>query len=87
MRVVVVIAQLVDAAKDFAQVDRFDGDAARLIEALRVAHRVEGRGTRADGADAQILQALDDAADGGEPGQVGGEFGEVSDSVCSVVSE
>jgi hypothetical protein len=32
-------------------------------DALGVAHRVEGRGTRADGADAQILQALHDAAD------------------------
>ena len=56
------------------QIDRLDGDAARLIEALRVAHGVEGRGTRADGADAQILQSLDDAANAGEPGQIGGEL-------------
>ena len=79
---------LVDAAEDLGEIDGLDGDAAGLEDALGVAHGVEGRGTRADGADAQILQALDDAADRGEPLQIGLELRRGRGvSVCSVVSE
>ena len=41
----------------------------------RVADGVEGGGARADGADAEVLQSAHDAADGGEPCEVGGELG------------
>ena len=51
-----------------------DRDAGGLKNALGVAHRVESGGTRADGADLEILEALHDAADGGEPLQVGLEL-------------
>jgi len=59
-----MVAHLIDAAEDFREVNGLDGDTAGLIKALGVADGVEGAGTRADGADAQILEALRDAADG-----------------------
>ena len=62
-----------DAAEDFGEVDGFDGDAAGFEQFLAVADGVERRGARADGADAEAAQAADDAADGGEPGEILGE--------------
>ena len=75
MRGVVVVLHVVDAAENFREVDGLDGDAVGFKDALGVADGVEGGGTRADGADAEILEALDDAADRGEPFEVGLEFG------------
>jgi len=40
----------------FGKVYRFNGDAGSLEDALGEANGVEGRGARADGADAQILR-------------------------------
>ena len=77
LRRVVGVFHVVDAAEDFREVDGLDGDAAGFEDALGVADGVEGRGTRADGADAEILEALDDAADRGEPFEVGLELGRV----------
>ena len=64
---VVVVFRFFDAAHDFGEVEGFDGDAGALQQLLRVADGVEGRGARADGAEADVAQAADDAADGGEP--------------------
>jgi hypothetical protein len=55
--------------------DGLDGDARGFEDAFGVAHGVEGRGARADGADAEILQALYDAADLRKPFEIGLEFG------------
>ncbi len=77
LRCVVGVLHAGDAAHDFAEVEGFDGDAAALQQFFRVADGVECGGTRADGADAEVLQAANDAADGGEPGEVGGELGRV----------
>src|ERR1035438_9485133 len=59
-----------DAAENLREVDRFHADAAGFQQFLAVAHGVESRGTRADGADAQAAQAAHHAAYGGEPGEV-----------------
>ena len=67
----------VDAAHDLGEVERFDGDAGALQQLFGVADGVEGRGARADGAEADVLEAAHDAADGGEPGEVGLELGRV----------
>ena len=74
---VVVVFGLLDAAHDFGEVEGFDGDAGALEELLGVADGVEGGGTRADGAEANVAQAAHDAADGGEPLEVGLELGGV----------
>ena len=62
-----------DAAEDLGEVDGFHGDAAGFEQFLAVAHGVERRGARADGADADAAQTADHAADGGEPGEIFGE--------------
>ncbi len=66
----VVVLHAADAAEDFGEVEGFDGDAAGFEKFFAVADGVECRGTRADGADAEIAQAVDDAADGGEPVEI-----------------
>ncbi len=58
LRRVVGILHFVDAAEDLRQIDGLDRDAVGFKNALGVAHGIEGRGTRADGADAQILESL-----------------------------
>ena len=75
LRRIVGILQATDAPEDLGEIERLDGDAAGFKDALRVAHGIEGGGTRTDGADAQILEALHDAANGGEPLEVGLELG------------
>ena len=55
-RIVVLHAR--DAAEDFREIDRLDGDAVRFQNLLAVANGVERRGPRADRADAQPAQAV-----------------------------
>ena len=88
LHVRIVAGQLVDAAEDLRQVDRLDRDAVRFEQFLAVADGVEGRGPRADGADAQVAQPVDDAANARRttPGPAA-KSGESGASVCSVVSE
>ncbi len=62
LRRIVVVLHAIDAPEDLRQIDRLDRDAAGLKDALGVADGVEGRRTRANGADAQILQPLHNAA-------------------------
>ena len=66
--------QTADAAEDLGEVEGLDGDAVGFEQLLAVADGVEGRGTRADGADAELAQAVGDAADGGEPRDVADEL-------------
>ena len=56
--------------EDFGEVDGLDGDAGGFEQFLAVADGVEGGGTRADRADADAAQAVGDAADAGEPGEI-----------------
>ena len=70
LRGIVVVLHAVDAAQDLRQVDGLDRDAMLLQNFLAVAHRVERRRTRAEGADAHVAQALHHAADAREPLQV-----------------
>ena len=81
----VVVREPVDAAEDLREVDRLDGDAARLEDLLAVAHRLERRGPRADRADARRAQPAHHAADAGEPAR--GRARNVGESGCSVCSE
>ncbi len=67
LRVLIVVLHSVDAAQNFGEIERLDGDALRLQNLFAVTHGVEGRGTRADGADAQVPESVHYAADGGEP--------------------
>ena len=69
----IVVRQLLDPAEDFRQIERFDRDARSLEQLLAEAHRVERGRPGADGADARVLQAVDDAAGGGEAPQIGSE--------------
>ncbi len=86
LRGIVVVLHAIDAAEDFRQIDRLDRDAAGFEDALGIANRVERRGTRADRADAEILQALHDAADRREPLQVGLELRRRHGSPCAAWS-
>ncbi len=67
---VVRVLQPVDAAEDLGQIEGFYGDAGAFEQLLRIANGIEGGRTRANGADAQIAEAADDAADRCEPGEV-----------------
>ena len=58
-----------------------------LQDLLAVAHGVERRRPRADGADAHAAQSAHHAADAGEPLEVLAERSESGASVCRVVSE
>ena len=69
----VVVFQAGGSAHDFGEVERFDGDAVGFENFFAVTNGVEGGGTRADGANAKVLEAFDDAADGQEPLQILGE--------------
>ena len=66
----VVILHFGNAAEDFGEVEGLDGDAGVLENLLAIAHRIEGRGTSADGADAQGPHAAHYPANTGEPGEV-----------------
>ena len=70
LHVGVVVLQPADAAEDLGEVERLDGDAVGFEQFLAVADGVERRRPRADGADAQLAQAVGDAADRGEPREV-----------------
>jgi len=72
---VVIVFHAVNAAEDFREIDGLDRDAIGFENALGVAHGVEGRGTRADGADLQVLETLHDAANLREPFEISFEFG------------
>ena len=74
---IVGVLQPADAAKDLAEVQRVHVDAGTLKQLLAVADGVERGGTRADGADSAVAQALDHAANGSEPRQIPGEFGAI----------
>ena len=58
LHVGIVVLHAVDAAEDFGKIERLDGDAARFEKLLAVADGVERRRPRADGADAQLAQAV-----------------------------
>jgi len=70
----VVILHTTDAAEDFGEVEGFDGDATGFEQFFAVAHGVEGCRTGAEGTDAEIAQAVHNAADGGKPCKVLGEL-------------
>ena len=74
LRGVIGVFHAVDASEDLRQIDGFNRNAAGLEEPLRVANGVEGRRARADGANLEILEAFDDAADLREPLEVSFEF-------------
>ena len=75
LRGIVGVLHMIDATEDLRQINRFDGDAGSLKDALGVANRVEGGRTRANGADAQVLQSPDNAANRGKPFEIGFELG------------
>ena len=80
--------QTVDAAEDLGEIDGLDRDPLLLQQLLAEANRIEVGGACADGADAQVAQAVDNAADGGKPVEVGLEILRIGTaSVCSLVSE
>src|SRR6202789_3017068 len=71
---VVVVLGLLDAAHDLGEVEGLYGDAGAFEKFFGVADGVEGRGARADGAEADVAKTSHDAADGGEPLEVGLEL-------------
>ena len=79
--------ELRDAAEDFRQVERLGRDAVGFEQFLAVADGVEGGRPRADAADAQVAHAVDDAADGREPGQIVAEVIRVRADRVQLVSE
>jgi hypothetical protein len=74
---VVMVGHAADAAHDLTEVEGFDGDAGLFKELFGVADGVESGRARADGAETDVAQAADDAADGGEPAEVRLELGRV----------
>jgi hypothetical protein len=67
------LAEFRGGTEDFGEIDGGDGDAVAFEDFFRVAHGIESAGTRADGADADLAQALHDAGHGDEVLQVGAE--------------
>ena len=67
---VVAVLHAVDAAEDFGKVDGDDGDTGALEQLFAVTHGVEGLRPCSERADAEVAEAINNAADGGEPGEV-----------------
>ena len=87
LHVGIFVFQPADPAKDLGKIERLDGDAVRFEDLLAITDRVERGRPRADGADRAVAQAIADAADGGEPGEVRGEFGRIRRLGVQRVSE
>jgi hypothetical protein len=60
---VVVVLEAIDASKYLRQVDGVDANAVRFKNAFAVTNRIKGRRAGADGADAEVLEAANDATD------------------------